>query len=80
MRVTIIPIDGFVSVNGEGFGGLDLSFIKSNVHAVQWYGSSGEVELKDTKGSIVENLKITSFTPYEKAVEIWQNAKNQVAT
>ena len=33
MRVTIIPSDGFVSVDGEGYDGIDLSFWTSAIRA-----------------------------------------------
>ena len=78
MRVTIIPVDGFVSVDGEGFAGLDLSSIDASVHAVQWYGEAGEVEIKDVAtGKIKENQEIASFSEYEFVVGLWQAAKNE---
>lgn len=47
MKITIIVDDGFVAVDGEGFNGIDLSELAAeNIHAVQFYGTWGEVEFK----------------------------------
>jgi hypothetical protein len=72
MRVTIVSEDGLVSIDGVGFGGLDLSFIDSSVHAVQWYGEIGEIERKDpiTK-RMVSNDAITSLSAFQTALDAW---------
>lgn len=75
MRMTIIPSDGFVSVDGEGYGGLDLSALPAGIGAVQWYGSEGEVERVNDKGLVVTNEPITDIGPYEPAVAAWQARK-----
>lgn len=79
MRVTIIPEDGLVSVDKEGYSGLDLSFMASDVHAVQWYGTEGEVEYQDARGRAVRNEKITDLKPFQPALDAWQVSKNMVA-
>lgn len=77
MRVTIIPVDGFVSVDGEGYSGLDLSSIDSSIHAVQWYGESGEVEIKNpVTGKMIENREITSLDEFQQAIIVWQAQKD----
>lgn len=77
MRVTIIPSDGFVSVDGKGYGGLNLSFIDPSIHAVQWYGESGEVEVKNpATGKMVENRDIASLDEFQSAIAAWQAAKD----
>lgn len=77
MRVTIIPIDGFVSVDGVGYSGLDLSATDPSIHAVQWYGESGEVEIKNpTTGKMIENREITSLNEFQNAMAAWQAAKD----
>ena len=77
MRVTIIPEDGFVSVDGEGYSKLDLSFMDADIHALQWYETEGEVERKDSRGRITANENITTLTPYQAALDAWQVAKNE---
>jgi hypothetical protein len=75
MRVTIVREDGLVLVDGAGFGRLDLSMLPSNVHAVQWYGTDGEVEYVDEHGRASFNERITDFTPYQPALDRWAEAK-----
>lgn len=75
MRLTIIRNDGFVSVNNEGFSDLDLSFMDSDIHAVQWYETEGEVERRDTRGRITANEEITSIEPFQPALDLWQVTK-----
>lgn len=76
MNITIIPIDRTVSIDGLTFNGIDLSFIPSNQHAIQWYNNVGEVEIKDDNGRIVENQKIETFDFYQPAIDSW-NIKKQ---
>lgn len=50
MRLTIIPVDGFVAVDGVcKYHPLDLSScnIPVNVHALQWYDNKGWIEFSD---------------------------------
>jgi len=75
MRVTIIPADGFVSVDGEGYSGLDLTFMTPDIHALQWYETEGELEIKDARGRVIENRPIDSLEPYQPALDAWQAAK-----
>ena len=55
MRLTIIPNDGLVIKDGVGISGINLSFIDSDIHAIQWYHTHGELEIKNEFGKIVEN-------------------------
>lgn len=77
MRVTIVREDGTVIVNDRGFSGLDLSFLPSTVHAVQWYGNvgEGEVEYVDERQRPTHNETITDLSPYQPALDAWQAAK-----
>lgn len=76
MRVTIIPDDGSVCIDGMGFGGLDLSFMDASVHAVQWYGTHGEIERKDpVTRRMAANEVITSIDAFQPAIYLWQAAK-----
>lgn len=50
MRLTIIPVDGFVNVDGnQKFQPLDLAAcnIPADVHALQWYETRGWIEFRD---------------------------------
>jgi len=46
MRLTIVPSDKKIGVDGLFFGDIDLSscVIPDNIHAFQWYETEGEVE------------------------------------
>lgn len=78
MRVTIIIEDQFVSVDGEGYHGVDLSFIPSGVHALQWYGAHGALEYTDELGVAVETVDLTTLDGYALAIERWQQRKEEV--
>ena len=73
MRLTIIPSDKAIGIDGEFFLniGEDLSWIPSNVHALQWYDTWGELEFND--GS--PNEKIEELGIYEQAVQTVENEK-----
>lgn len=75
MKVTIVPADGFVSIDGIGYAELNLSFMDEDISALQWYGTEGEIERKDERGRIVLNEPINDFSPYQPALDAWQAAK-----
>jgi hypothetical protein len=80
MRVTIIKDDNSVLIDGEGYGNLDLSFMDSTIHAVQWYDTHGEIERKDpvTK-RMTSNEEISSFDEFQPAIDAWQVKKDEIA-
>lgn len=83
MRVTIIKKDGFVSVDGVGFAGLDLSFLPETVHAVQWYGTVGEVEMCEFhpyKTLMAPSLTIYVLDDYQQCLDLWNSAKTAYDT
>jgi predicted O-linked N-acetylglucosamine transferase (SPINDLY family) len=71
MRLTIISSDKFISIDGQGLLDIeqDLSWIPSNVRAVQWYDTWGEVEYKDE----TPNLRIEELGIFDQAVEDLNN-------
>ena len=74
MKLTIIADDKLVSKDGVSYDNLDLSFLDSDVWAVQWDTDKGQIEKRDL--SIVE---ITDITPYNTALTKWDEA-NTLAT
>ena len=79
MRLTIIPIDGFVAVDGVSkFAPLDLSNcgIPADVHALQWYDIKGWIEFSD------DGDPFTPKPPNEliNKLPAWANACVQVWT
>ena len=74
MQLTIIKEDNFVSVDGEG---LNFSFdLPSDIWAVQWNGTQGEVEFNN--GS--PNLSIDSLGEYQEVVDAFNTEKTRLET
>ncbi len=73
MRVSIIKEDCTVVKDGTAITDLDLSSLPSEFHALQWDGSSGDLETKDADGNPV-NTAITDLSPYQWCVDAWQAA------
>jgi len=88
MRLTIIPSDNTVYINGKSYGDIDLSWIpdydEKKIHAVQWLDEDddgqgeGEVEFFGPH----QNLKITTlgieeFCTFEKAIRQWNEKKEE---
>lgn len=64
-----------VGIDGVFYHDLDGSQLPENVHAVQWYGESGEVEYQDpVTRKITSNEDITDITSFQFAVTAWQAA------
>ena len=82
MKFTIVPDDKSVGVDGAFLSPIDLSQLDSTIHAVQWYGTYGEIEYKTRlqNGRIVkpENTVITDATPYQFAVAAWNAKKAEI--
>jgi hypothetical protein len=72
MRVTIIKADNAVYVGGVAMLGIDCSALPVNFHALQWYGTWGDLET-NVNGQHA-NERITDFAPYQQYVDAW-NAK-----
>ena len=45
MRITIIPVDSKIVIDGIVANDVDLSWVPENVHAAQWFDTYGEIEL-----------------------------------
>lgn len=74
MRITIIPSDSRVVIDGVGHDGINLSSIDPSIHAIQWYGTDGEIEIKDYRGRSLENKEITSFDEFAFVIPLWEAA------
>jgi hypothetical protein len=81
MRLTIIPSEDKISINGEPIVGCDVSWIpefvgditgvSQKVHAVQWNDDHGEIELVTRDNSIV----ITELGVFEQAIIKYEERK-----
>lgn len=79
MKLTIIPIDGLVNVDYKFFTELNLSQcqIPANIHALQWYGTDGEVEfVENADRTKPQNEAISELPAWATACfEVWSVAK-----
>ena len=71
MNLVIIPSDRVIGIGSTILSGIgtDMSWIPSDVHAVHWDGSTGEIE--DNNGK--PNLEITSIGIYSQAETTFNN-------
>ncbi len=77
MKLTIIPDGKIIGIGGTFYENVqqDLSWIPSNVHAVHWSDSSGEIEYNDgTPNQIISELGI-----YSQAQTDYNNETQRVA-
>jgi hypothetical protein len=75
MRLTIIPADGAVYIDGATYSGLDLSFIPTDVHALQWYDTYGELEFKR---SFVDGQLVHPTNQMLTELPVWANTAKTV--
>jgi hypothetical protein len=79
MKLTIIPSDSLVGVDGIFLSPLDLSTcsIPANIHALQWYDTEGEVEFTNNPDKTKPQNEIITEVPVwaEACVQKWNIAK-----
>lgn len=79
MKLTIIPIDKTVYVDGLSYNNLDWQDTPPDVHALQWFDSNeGWIEyVTDNFGNKKPNEKITALPLWaNNAVEAWNSVNN----
>jgi len=71
MKLTIIPSDKTIGIDNNFLLKIkeNLSWIPSNIHAVQWDETWGEIEYNDG----TPNKKIEELGIYEQAIKDYQN-------
>lgn len=75
-QLTVIKVDGMVSINGRAFIGLDLSLLDAGIHAIQWSGGSGIIELMPDGNGMLANVQITNLDFAQAAIDAWTVAAN----
>ena len=70
--LTINVLDEWVAVDGYGIAPIDCSSLASNIHAIQFDGTNGEVEYNDGTA----NLAITAISDYSTITDLWTSAKS----
>lgn len=77
MKLTIIPADNFIYVDGTGYGNIDLTWVPNiddkKVHAVQWLDDEGEIEFVGPH----QNLRITELGVFEQAINLWNERNDE---
>lgn len=75
MRIVVVVSDCIMSIDGVAKK-IDFSNIfDKNIHAIQWYGEYGEIEIKDSlTGKIIENKEIHSIDFLRQAIDAWNNS------
>lgn len=76
MKATIIPSDGFVSIGGRGFHGIDMATIDPQIHAVQWDGQAGEMELVPDGNGRGSNIIISNLDLFLNVIDQWNALAN----
>lgn len=83
MKLTIIPEDKCVIIDGNPQNGIDMSWVpeielengtSASVHVVQWYGNYGQIELEGS----YDNIKINELGIFEKAIELHQQKTKEI--
>jgi hypothetical protein len=76
MRVIIIPSDKIVAINSMTMQDIDMSNIDPELHAVQWYGESGEEEYSDSiTGKMLRNVTIYTLDAYTNQITEFNEKK-----
>jgi len=72
MRVTIIVDDSHVYVEEQALK-VDLTGLDEDIHAVQWYGTVGEIEYRHDHIENVRkaNEQFIDFAPFQVFVDRW---------
>lgn len=70
MKLTIIPSDGLVGVDGT-FYPVDMTGIDPGIHAVQFNGAAGEIEFVDKADA---NEEIKDVAAFQFLIDRWQAA------
>lgn len=71
MRLTIIPADTTVYIDGVSYTGLNMAVVPDNVHALQWFGSDGWIEFNNS----APNESITALPAWaDVCVQEWEAA------
>lgn len=77
MKLTIIPSDGLVSIDGFAYTGLQQIGSPSNVHALQWQENKGWIEFSNG----IPNQDIEELPTWvEVALSKWEEAKLTIDT
>lgn len=73
MNITVVNTDNVVMIDGEG---LNFDFqLDDNIWAIQWNGTTGEIEYKDN----TPNEELTDFTRFQYLIDAYSAEKQRIA-
>jgi hypothetical protein len=79
MRITVIVEDKTMIIDGEAYSDIDMSSISPSIHAIQWFGDHGFLEIVDNDSDkeydIIDNVRIESFQNYRHLIKLWESKK-----
>jgi hypothetical protein len=73
-KLTIALADNAVYVDGIAIVGLDLSFVPSDVHALQWTTDNGRIERVGQSDELIQSLPDWA----NQALALWNTTKAQL--
>jgi hypothetical protein len=88
MRVSVVPIDKAITVDGIGAILTEWPFNDSDIHAIQWYGTEGEIEYpyqlpskapRRANEAITDEATVQPYVAAHKAFLIAQQAEREKA-
>ncbi len=72
MKITVVPEDKTVIVDGVAASEIDMSGVDEHIHAIQWQDDKGEIEWKKSSPKGLHNEEIFSFEPFEFILDLHQ--------
>jgi hypothetical protein len=72
MQVCVITDDRMIQIDGEAIN-FDFT-IDANIHAIEWLGSTGNVQFKDN----TPNEELTAITAYQSLVDAFFTEKQRL--
>ena len=69
MKLTVVPSDRLIMLDGVGFNMTEWNFNDSHIHAIQWDGKRGEIEYEDDRANVV----FTDQSTVEEYLSEWND-------
>lgn len=70
MKISIIPSDRMIVMDGMAFVIPALSQIDQSIHAIQWDGAKGHIEYVQHEDYYVGNATIDTLAPYQQYIDM----------
>jgi hypothetical protein len=67
--ITLIPSQSQVTIDSQVASGVDMSALDTDILAIKWFGTGGEISYTQASGESGLNTVITSITPYQAYID-----------